>query len=215
VAVAGGNVVKVLDVGAQYGEVRADCVELPLAQSVEVTGWSRDGQVGGREGGAHCCASCCHAPAAPAWGRAGSGHLRHSALLTAAPLCAPGPRGRPQVLTVSTAAGAVYSYLAALPVLYDTCGSQLLHLTSLAEMSLMDAPSRTLLHSIQTEAEPHVCGLGPRHAAVGINNQVGAMPGGSLPTCLPGCGCPGWPAVPACTQVRRLPQGRCAGCAGC
>jgi hypothetical protein len=49
-AVAGGNVVKVLDVGAQYGEVRADCVELPLAQSVEMTGWSADGQVGGGGG---------------------------------------------------------------------------------------------------------------------------------------------------------------------
>jgi hypothetical protein len=78
-----------------------------------------------------------------------------------------------QVLTVSTASGAVYSYLAALPVVYDTCGTQLLHMTSLLEMSLVDAPTRTLLHSIQTETEPHFCALGPlQHAAVGINNQV-------------------------------------------
>jgi hypothetical protein len=44
-AIAGGNVVKILDVGSKYEELRAEAVELPLSQTVESTGWSRDGQV--------------------------------------------------------------------------------------------------------------------------------------------------------------------------
>ena len=45
VAVAGGSSVKVLNVGADYGEAKGDAIELGPGQMVARVGWSKDGQV--------------------------------------------------------------------------------------------------------------------------------------------------------------------------
>jgi hypothetical protein len=45
VAVGGGSSVKLIDVGAEYGEVAGEGVELPPGHSVEKVGWGQDGQV--------------------------------------------------------------------------------------------------------------------------------------------------------------------------
>jgi hypothetical protein len=45
VAVGGGSSVKLIDVGAEYGEVAGEGVELPAGHSVEKVGWGQDGQV--------------------------------------------------------------------------------------------------------------------------------------------------------------------------
>jgi hypothetical protein len=45
VAVGGGSSVKLIDVGAEYGEVAGEGVELPPGHSVEKVGWGQYGQV--------------------------------------------------------------------------------------------------------------------------------------------------------------------------
>lgn len=48
VAVGGGSNVKLIDVGAEYGEVAGEGIELPPGHAVEKLGWGQDGQVGAR-----------------------------------------------------------------------------------------------------------------------------------------------------------------------
>ena len=50
--------------------------------------------------------------------------------------------------------------------------SQVLYLTSLLEMSIVDISRRNPAIRIDIDKEPAFCGLGPSHAAIGINNQV-------------------------------------------
>jgi hypothetical protein len=45
VAIGGGSTVKLLDTGAEYGEVHGTTLELPPGHSVERVGWGQDGQV--------------------------------------------------------------------------------------------------------------------------------------------------------------------------
>lgn len=45
VALGGGSTVKLLDVGAEYGEVN-ESVELPAGHVVNALSWGQDGQVG-------------------------------------------------------------------------------------------------------------------------------------------------------------------------
>jgi hypothetical protein len=45
VAIGGGSSVKLLDVGAQYGEVAGEGIQLPPGHCVERLGWGQDGQV--------------------------------------------------------------------------------------------------------------------------------------------------------------------------
>lgn len=54
VAVGGGGSVKLLDVGAEYGEVAGEGLELPPGHSVEKLGWGPDGQVRRRRQGSWC-----------------------------------------------------------------------------------------------------------------------------------------------------------------
>jgi hypothetical protein len=77
------------------------------------------------------------------------------------------------VLTVATTSGQLLSFLAALPVVFDYHGSKVMHLTSLMEMSVQDLSRKGGAPMVlEVEVEPAFCGLGPEHAAVGINNQV-------------------------------------------
>jgi WD repeat-containing protein 19 len=41
-----------------------------------------------------------------------------------------------------------------------------------AQMTLLDISKRTTLARMELDSEPAFCGLGPNHAAVGMNNQV-------------------------------------------
>lgn len=45
VAVGGGSTVKLLDVGAEYGEVANESVELPAGHMVHQLSWGQEGQV--------------------------------------------------------------------------------------------------------------------------------------------------------------------------
>jgi hypothetical protein len=45
VAVGGGSTVKLLDVGAEYGEVPNESVELPAGHMVNQLSWGQEGQV--------------------------------------------------------------------------------------------------------------------------------------------------------------------------
>lgn len=59
VAVGGGSSVKLIDVGAEYGEVAGEGIELPPGHSVEKLGWGQDGQVGaGRVRRRFCSVGC-------------------------------------------------------------------------------------------------------------------------------------------------------------
>lgn len=86
---------------------------------------------------------------------------------------------------MATASGYVYSYLAALPMIFDYNASRVVYLTSLLEMSVMDITRRAVTAKLTLEMEPSFTGLGPSHAAVGMNNQAsvggwGWGPGGML-----------------------------------
>jgi WD repeat-containing protein 19 len=78
-----------------------------------------------------------------------------------------------QVLTIGTDGGAISTYLASLPTVYDSFQTKVVYLTSLSEVSVVDIATRTLPLKIQLATEPAFCGMGPDHVAAGINNQVG------------------------------------------
>ena len=78
-----------------------------------------------------------------------------------------------QILTVSSSSGCVYNFLACLPVLAESHGTNYIYLTSLLELSVCSATSdsaRSL--AIRISMEPTFVALGPHHAALGMNNHV-------------------------------------------
>lgn len=77
-----------------------------------------------------------------------------------------------QVLTVSTNGGQLVSYLAALPTVFCAHGGRLAHLTSLAEVTVVDVLAQAPASKLQVACEPAFCAVGPDHVAVGMNNQV-------------------------------------------
>lgn len=68
--------------------------------------------------------------------------------------------------------GYLHTFLASLPMVYDFHASRVLYLTSLLEMTVLDVTKRQSVARIELETEPAFCGLGPHHAAMGMNNQV-------------------------------------------
>jgi len=78
-----------------------------------------------------------------------------------------------QILTVSTTTGQLVSFLAALPVVFDSHHTRVMYLTSVLEVTIADmSATRAAPAKIDIEAEPAFCGLGPSHAALGMNNAV-------------------------------------------
>ena len=77
-----------------------------------------------------------------------------------------------QILTISTTMGHLKTYLANLSVVYDSFDTQVMYLTSMLEMTVIDTAKRGQPVRLDIETEPSFCGLGPNHAAVGMNNQV-------------------------------------------
>lgn len=118
--IGGGNQVKVIEVGGDYGEVKSESIELAGAQEVHQVNWGRNGQV----------------------------------------------------LTYSTTSGLLSCHMVALPAVYGIHKHLLMHLTSLLEAVVVDVPTRNQICRAELAAEPALCGIGPRHMAVGINNQV-------------------------------------------
>ena len=64
-----------------------------------------------------------------------------------------------------------------------------MYLTSLLEMSVVDINRRLQPIKVELESEPAFCGLGPEHAAVGMNNQVGGPATAPDATLLLPCPC--------------------------
>eukprot|EP00879_Flechtneria_rotunda_P026426 GHRR01028175.1.p1 GENE.GHRR01028175.1~~GHRR01028175.1.p1 ORF type:complete len:731 (+),score=226.61 GHRR01028175.1:88-2280(+) len=119
VAIGGGSRVKLVDVGAEYGEVAGDGIELPPGHSVEKLGWGQEGQV----------------------------------------------------LSVGTSGGLLLTYLAALPAVFTSHGTNVANLTSIGEVTVHDTATHSS-KAVQVDCEPVLCSLGPAHLAVGMNNQI-------------------------------------------
>lgn len=78
-----------------------------------------------------------------------------------------------QILTVSTASGDVYNFLARLPTVHASCGPRLAYLSSLREVSVIDASrSGDKPLTIPVSIEPTIVALGPSHVAVAMNDRV-------------------------------------------
>lgn len=78
-----------------------------------------------------------------------------------------------QLLTVTTLTGTVYTYLTKLPVLGSTFSTKICHLTALQELAVADVGDASLPHSrFAIPVEPSFIGIGPFHAAAGLNNRA-------------------------------------------
>jgi hypothetical protein len=179
VALGGGSTIKLLDVGADYGEVN-ESVELPPGHVVNTLSWSQDGQVGIP----FVCIEPLIRTVASIWcSGVALVHMWWHALLIMVAFCREVDFSStvitlflslyllPQVLTVGTANGLMLTYLARLPSVLAAAGTKHAMLTSLGEMTVHDVSTHksTVLH---VDCEPSFCSLAPSHLAVGLNNQV-------------------------------------------
>lgn len=78
-----------------------------------------------------------------------------------------------QILTVATAAGDVFNFLARMPTVHASCGPCVAYLSSLREVSVVDAsrPGDKPL-CVPVSIEPTIVALGPSHVAVAMNDRV-------------------------------------------
>jgi WD repeat-containing protein 19 len=77
-----------------------------------------------------------------------------------------------QILTVGTSAGVVHNFLARMPNIHDHYDTRIAYLSSLRELSVVDAVTRPPPITIGVSIEPSFVALGPKHVAVGMNNRV-------------------------------------------
>eukprot|EP00981_Chlorochromonas_danica_P005015 scaffold1001_cov188-Ochromonas_danica.AAC.4 len=77
-----------------------------------------------------------------------------------------------QILTVGTSAGNVYSFLAKMSILFAINKSSVGYLSSLREVSVVDAVKRSRPVDVTVKLEPAFIALGSRHIAAGMNNHV-------------------------------------------
>eukprot|EP01041_Mallomonas_annulata_P000695 gene695-1331_t len=77
-----------------------------------------------------------------------------------------------QILTVGTDSGNVYNFLAKMTVLNAYYKSTIAYLSSLREVSVMDAIRRSRPIDITLKIEPAILAVGGRHVAAGMNNRV-------------------------------------------
>lgn len=181
VAIGGGSTIKLLDVGADYGEVASRAVELPAGHVVNKLSWGQDGQVGCEQHPGCLVLKLLGFYISSPWslftscmpsGSAHSGGATCMALASSHRCCCPHAFALPtQVLTVATANGLLVTYLASLPTVFAAAGTRHAMLTSLGEVTVHNV----VTHSssvVQVDCEPSFCSLGPQHLAVGVNNQV-------------------------------------------
>jgi len=78
-----------------------------------------------------------------------------------------------QILTVGTAAGNVYNFLAKMAVLYAHYRTSVAYLSSLREVAVVDSVARNSRPiDITVKLEPSLVALGANHLAAGMNNRV-------------------------------------------
>ena len=77
-----------------------------------------------------------------------------------------------QILTVGTSAGNVYNFLAKMSVLNACYKTTAAYLSSLREVSVVDAVKRTRPIDVTLRLEPALIALGAKHVAAGMNNRV-------------------------------------------
>jgi WD repeat-containing protein 19 len=77
-----------------------------------------------------------------------------------------------QILTIGTYAGNVYNFLAKMSVLNAKYGTTAAFLSSLREISVVDALKRTPPLDITLKVEPTLIAVGGKHVAAGMNNKV-------------------------------------------
>ena len=80
-----------------------------------------------------------------------------------------------QIMTVATKTGVVYNFVTQLPAVYDARGTELVHLTSLKTVTVLDVTNVTNSQvDIEISVEPTVIGIGHGIFATGSNNVVRA-----------------------------------------
>lgn len=77
-----------------------------------------------------------------------------------------------QILSISTAAGNVYNFLAKMSALHAQHKSTIAYLSSLREVQVVDASRRGKPLDITLRLEPSIIAIGEKHVAAGMNNFV-------------------------------------------
>lgn len=77
-----------------------------------------------------------------------------------------------QILTVATSAGNVYNFLAKMSAIYATYKTTIGYLSSLREISVVDAIKRGRPIDVSVKLEPSIIAIGANHVAAGMNNRV-------------------------------------------
>ena len=77
-----------------------------------------------------------------------------------------------QILTVCTAAGNLYNFLAKMSALNASYKNNIAYLSSLREVSVVDASRRGKPIDVTLRLEPSIIALGDKHVAAGMNNFV-------------------------------------------
>ncbi len=77
-----------------------------------------------------------------------------------------------QILSVGTSGGNVYNFLAKMQVLFAANKSSIGYLSSLREVSVVDAIKRGRPIDVTVKLEPAIIAVGARHVAAGMNNRV-------------------------------------------
>jgi WD repeat-containing protein 19 len=77
-----------------------------------------------------------------------------------------------QILTIATVGGIVQNFLARMPIVHAHYETQVVYLSSLRELTIVDVTSRHEAIKIDIVIEPAFVSLGPLHVAVGMNNHV-------------------------------------------
>lgn len=78
-----------------------------------------------------------------------------------------------QILTVATKGGDVFNFLARLPSVHASHGTRVAYLSSLREISVLDASrpgDKPLI--VPVGIEPTIVALGPSHVAAAMNDRV-------------------------------------------
>ena len=77
-----------------------------------------------------------------------------------------------QILTIGTYSGNVYNFLAKMSVLNAKYGTTAAYLSSLREISVVDAVKRSAPIDITLKVEPTLIAVGGNHVAAAMNNKV-------------------------------------------
>jgi WD repeat-containing protein 19 len=77
-----------------------------------------------------------------------------------------------QILTVGTHTGNIYNFLAKMSVLNASYKSSIAYLSSLRELSIVDAIRRSRPIEVALRLEPSIVAIGANHVAGGMNNKV-------------------------------------------